>query len=237
MNKNDITFGVTAFIDILGFSEKVLAAEDTADVVEIHEKIEFIQSAFEFESNEEWIQESKKLLGSTVLAFSDCVISHTPLVSNATKYEGSFDPIMSELTSMAYAQGQCCQNSLFIRGGVDLDWWYQSGSKLISKSMINAYNFESKASVPVIALTPKTYEYFETHKHREFYADYVDPVKGVFRKYSEDGLEFMYIDYIGLCCDSVGWDRTPEEVDKVNSASGEERENLRNEGYKGNVEE
>ena len=47
----------------------------------------------------------------------------------------------------------------------------------------------------------------------------------------------MYIDYIGLCCDSVGWDRTPEEVDKVNSASGEERENLRNEGYKGNAEE
>jgi len=176
------------------------------------------------------------MYGTSVLAFSDCVVVNIPFQSEATKYEGTFDPIMSEVTSFAYGQGTCCLNSLFIRGGIDLGWWYQSGSTLISQSMVNAYKTESLASVPVIALTKEFYDYFSSHEHRNYYSNDYDPIPRAFRKYQESEKEFYYIDYITICLELLDWQCSKEQLENYRSSEPDEKDKIMSEGYRQNID-
>lgn len=237
ITEKDLSAGVTAFIDILGFGNKVLDAESLGDLNEIHSAIKLIQEAFDFETKDDLVRDVQKMHSTTVLAFSDCVVINIPLQSEATKYEGTFDPIMSEVTSFAYGQGTCSLNSLFIRGGIDLGWWCQSGSTLISQSMVNAYKAEDGASVPVIALTQEFYDYFSNHKHRDFYSEDFDPIPKVFRRYTEGDKEFFYIDYITICLESLSWHRSKKQLDRYRSADPDEKDKIMSEGYKDNIDD
>ena len=236
MKTKDITTGVTAFIDILGFSNKVLDANSFDDIKEIHNGVKIIQKAFDFESEDGLTRDVQRMHKTTVLAFSDCVIVNIPLVSEGTKYTGTFDSIMSEITSFAYGQGICCLNSLFIRGGLDLGWWYQNGSTLISQSMVNAYKTEGAASVPVIALTSKIYDYFSQHKDRNNYSKDFDPIPKVFRRYTENGKDFLYINYITICLESLGWHCSKEQLENYRSGSPEEKDDIMSKGYRHNID-
>lgn len=237
MDEKDISVGVTAFIDILGFGNKVLVAKSIDDIKEIHKGVKLIQDAFDFETDDDLTREVQEMHKTTVLAFSDCVVINIPLESDATKYEGTFDPIMSEITSFAYGQGICCLNSLFIRGGLDLGWWYQKDATLISQSMVNAYKSEGAVSVPVIALTDRVYDYFSKHSHREYYSDDFDPIPRVFRTLEINGKKHLYIDYMTICLEGVGWQRSKEQLDEYRLSSPEDKDKIMNEGYRQNIDE
>lgn len=237
MEKNDISVGITAFIDILGFGNKVLAAESIDDIKKIHKGVKLIQDAFDFKTDDDLTREVQEMHKTTVLAFSDCVIVNIPLESDATKYEGTFDPIMSEITSFAYGQGICCLNSLFIRGGLDLGWWYQKEATLISQSMVNAYKSEGAVSFPVIALTDRVYDYFSTHSHRKYYSDDFDPIPRVFRELKINEKKHIYIDYMTICLEGVGWHRSKAQLDEYRLASPEDKDRIMNEGYRQNIDE
>lgn len=237
MNEEDISVGVTAFIDILGFGNKVLEAKNIDDIKEIHKGVKLIQGAFDFNTDYDLTRKVQEMYKTTVLAFSDCVVVNIPLESDATKYEGTFDPIMSEITSFAYGQGVCCLNSLFIRGGLDLGWWYQKDATLISQSMVNAYKSEGAVSVPVIALTDRVYDYFSKHSHREYYSDDFDPIPRVFRTLEIKGRKHLYIDYMTICLEAVGWQRSKEQRDEYRLSSPEDKGKIMNDGYRQNIDE
>lgn len=237
MEEKDISVGVTAFIDILGFGNKVLAAESIDDIKDIHKGVKLIQNAFDFETDDDLTREAQEMHKTTVLAFSDCVIVNIPLESDATKYEGTFDPIMSEITSFAYGQGFCCLKSLFIRGGLDLGWWYQKDATLISQSMVNAYKSEGAVSVPVIALTDRVYDYFSKHSHREYYSDDFDPIPRAFRELEINGKKYLYIDYMTICLEAVEWQRSNEQIVEYRNASSERKNIIMNEGRRQNIDE
>ncbi|MCG8313636.1 MAG: hypothetical protein MI976_10500 [Pseudomonadales bacterium] len=236
MNQKDLSVGITGFIDILGFSEKVKNAETIEDIESIRSSIKKIQNEFDFETEDELTAEVQKLNSATVLAFSDCVVVNLPLESESTKYSGTFDPIMSELAGFAYAQGNCVQSSLFIRGGLELGWWYQDGHTLISQSMVGAVKREESACVPVIALCEELYKYFSEHGHRGFYSEDYDPVRGMFRKYSSDKEEFFYIDYISICVEALDWHRSKEQMADYRKASPDEKDQIMAAGYRENVD-
>lgn len=236
MELEELSVGVTGFIDILGFGEKVKNAETLEDIEYIRSSVNKIQSAFDFDTKDELVAEVQKLNSATILAFSDCVVVNIPLKSDTTKYEGSFDPIMSELAGFAQAQGNCVQHSLFVRGGLELGWWYQDGHTLISQSMVGAVKREETACVPVIALCEKLYEYLSNHDHRKFYSNDVDPVKGMFRKYSSGKEDFFYIDYISLCVEALDWHRSKEQMSAYRDASPNEKNEIMALGYRENVD-
>lgn len=236
MEIEDLSVGITGFIDILGFGDKVKNAQTIEDIELIRASVEKIQNEFDFETKDELIAEVQKLNSTTVLAFSDCVVVNIPLESESTKYSGSFDPVMSELASFAYAQGNCVQDSLFIRGGLELGWWYQSGHTLISQSMVGAVKREESACVPVIALCEELYKYFADHTHRGFYSEDYDPVKGMFRKYTSENDEFFYIDYISICVEALNWHSSREQMAAYRKASPDEKDEIMASGYRQNVD-
>lgn len=230
MSENEISAGITGFIDILGFSEKVLSAKTTEDVIEIKGQLKTIQEEFNHNSKDGLVNENSKYSKKEVLAFSDSIIVNIPLESDSTTYHGTFDPIMSELAGFAYSQGTCVSQGIFIRGGIDLGWWFHDEHILISDSLTRAYKLEGRANVPVIALTPELYEYFSNHSHRGFYSRDIDPL-AMFKKYDESGTMFWFIDYLEICLDALGWQRSKKQIETYHAASIEEKDIIMNEGY------
>jgi len=235
--EDNLSVGITAFIDILGFGEKILNAESFDDIKIIKQEIEQIQKEFDFESKDEQISELQKSHKKTVLAFSDCVIINVPLQSEATEYSGTFDPLMNELVGFAYTQGSCVLNSIFLRGGVETGWWLQEGSTLMSQSLVDSVKRESSADVPVIALCETIYKYFSDHDHRKFYSEDDDPIKSMFREYKTDDDSFFYIDYISICLRSLDWHRSRSQLNKYQASSPEEKDEIVTSGHRDNVDD
>lgn len=200
--------GVTAFLDILGCADRIRAAETPKDIGAIVTDIRTIQELFEFKPKDQYVKEAHAGSKKTVLAFSDSVIVNVALHSTMTKLQGTFDPIMSELAGMALAQGRCAIFGLFLRGGVDIGWWYRNGTILASESLVGAYRAENSAQVPVIALTDKLYRFLSEHSHRKFYSKDVEPVRTLLRKYRHKGstgtICFWYLDYISVVAE-IPW--------------------------------
>ncbi len=212
MDKKNIINGVTGFIDILGFSERVINAESYEDIELINNQINFIQSKFEATNNSEETKELQEIYQKTVLAFSDCVIINIGLQSQAIEYSGDFDPIMCQLHDIALAQAECAQKSIFLRGGIDMGWWYQQGSTMISEGLVNAVKRETSAEIPVIALCDKIYHYFSNHQGRSHYHPHIEPIQHLLKEYKSENTNFFYLDYISTILDTlISFDGSPQD--------------------------
>lgn len=236
MNESEVIRSFTAFIDILGFSEKISRASSIEDIKKIEKVIGFVQRQFEHSPMDSLTIEDHKLYSKQVLAFSDCIVVNLPYVSEITKLDGTYDPILSELCRLAYAQGACVLSGVFLRGGVDIGWWYQQGSTLISSGLNKAYKLERKVRYPVLALTDDLYNFFCKHPHNKFYSKGSNPLKSELRRYKRGKVEFVHIDYIRICLSGIGWQRSRAQLAKYKRANPEERDKIVEKGYRDNTD-
>lgn len=221
MKKECLSFGVTGFIDILGFGAKVLEAnisdESSSDLDRIIESVTSVRKFFieDYSVDDDGSHEN----GVTSLAFSDSIIFNIPLDSALTKISSEFDIVMSEISSLAYSQALCIFNNFFVRGGVDLGWWYKDKNILISQSLTRAYLAEGAAKFPIIIVTKEFENYFKNHSGTKDYAN--NPFPGTFRELelqcSRNETEtYLYLDYINLCIQAI----TPNHEDFKNEIIG-----------------
>jgi hypothetical protein len=231
---------LTAFLDVLGFGDRVLKARNSSDVRAIVKDVRKIQSEFEFRPRDEPTKVAHSNYKKTVLAFSDSIVVNVPLVSTMTKLEGTFDPLMSELSAMALAQGRCAAVGLFLRGGVDLGWWYRRGDTLVSQSMVRAYRAENRANVPVIALTSELYRFLSRHDDRDHYGPEAAPLRQIIRRYREtvagQPVTFWFLDYVAICAESVGWITSRAQHREYLAATPNDRKQIMEDGYKANLD-
>lgn len=239
MSNKNISIGLTAFLDILGFGERVLNSRKISDIDAIARDIRKIQAEFDYKPKDALTREGHENYKKSVLAFSDSVIVNIPFQSDMTELEGTFDPLMSELHAMALAQGRCVTTGLFLRGGVDLGWWYRRGATLVSQSMVRAYKTEGLVNVPVIALTDELYKYFSKHSHRNYYSEDNDPVHALLRQYSVQGeageVTFWYLDYIKIYAESIDWITSRAQHQSYIYAAPDEKQAIMDDGYKTNL--
>ena len=236
MPQKKITLGVTAFLDILGFGARVLAAVNIKDVDRIASEVKRVQREFDYKPNDSSLRSVHAAYKKTVLAFSDSVIVNVPLQSEMTELQGTFDALMSELDGLAAAQARCVNQGVFLRGGVDLGWWYRRGATLVSKSMVRAYKAEGKADVPVIALTQDLYTFFSKHKDRQHYSHDIEPVGRFLRPYlgGSSNVQFWYLDYITMFAEDIGWITSKAQHAKYLTATPDEKDAIVEAGYKKN---
>lgn len=193
-----------AFFDLLGFSNRVRAITTDQQLSDLDRDVRLVQDEFGHKSADKTIKKMHRIMQKRVLAFSDCVVVSMGLGSDLAKSQGIFDVLMSELDSFALAQGACVVNDIFIRGGVDLGYFFQRKDTLISPAMVNAYELEKSACVPMIAITPALKKYLSSHPYRKFYSD--DPTKKVIKQKRglPNGKTQWFINYLPLCLESVG---------------------------------
>jgi hypothetical protein len=226
---------VVAFVDILGFSNRLRTAKNVEDLADISKAVSTVQAEFDFQSKDPNIKDVHKMYAKKVLAFSDCVVIAIPLKSAMTQHEGTFDPLMSELHSLAMAQAECVQRGLFLRGGIDIGWWFSEKNILVSPALANAYALEKEANVPVLSICEQAFEFFKNHHDNSFYAR--DPLPSLFKQYSEtkSKTERYFLDYIRVCLDSVNWQRNKAQVEEYRAADSDVRDAIAQRGYTDNA--
>ncbi|MCH2449224.1 MAG: hypothetical protein MK198_03675 [Gracilimonas sp.] len=233
-NKSNMSAGITGFIDILGFGNRVLEANDDRAISTIVESVRFVQSEFDFDPEKTELEPTQK----TVLAFSDCIVLNIPFESEVTEYVGTFDGFMFEFYRIALAQIRCIEQSIFLRGGLDSGWWFKDGDIVVSHSLVNSYLIEGKANVPIIALSKELYNKFANHPDiEEVYNGNTDILDDMFNIYEADDQKWYFINYLSLALDSVSWGTDGEQIDRFrNAESPEEKDKIRSIGYKKNIE-
>ena len=233
MPRKKISVGVTAFLDILGFGNRVLTATSIKDVDDITADVKRIQREFDYKSTSNSVRKVQAAYKKTVLAFSDSVIVNIPLQSEMTELQGTFDAMMSELDELGTAQARCVNQGLFLRGGVDLGWWYRRGSTLVSQSMVRAYRTEGMADVPVIALTEDLYDFFAKHQARNHYSPDIEPIHRLLRPYQDacGNVKFWHLDYIKMFAEDIGWVTSKAQHTKYLNATEDEKDEIMAAGY------
>jgi hypothetical protein len=129
---------LVAFVDLLGFSDRVTSAKTPEDLNAIYQQILTVREEFEHEPPTEK-REVHRRFQKRVLAFSDSVVISIGSRSRAVEMMGDFDALGLELTLMAYAQGECTRLGYFLAGGIDLGPWAYTNDVLISPALVRAY--------------------------------------------------------------------------------------------------
>jgi hypothetical protein len=226
--------GVLAFIDLLGFSARVEAISTETELRALDDAVSFVQAEFGHRTRDESTRDANKVMHKTVLAFSDCLVISVPIRSPLADHQGSFDLLMDEMSSFGLAQGTSALRGTFLRGGVDLGFWYRRRDSLISPAMIHAYHLEHDACVPMIAITPALWKYLANHPHRRFYSDDLDPILRTFRRHTKlpNGTTQRFINYVRICLETVEGRWIGDERERYDSAVAAERDRMRSEIWK-----
>lgn len=229
LSRRFANLGMVAFIDLLGFSARVLKVETEADLKAIEKDVRRVQRWFDFKTRDDDVREVQKLQSKKVLAFSDCLVVATPSFSELAASEGDFDIQLSDIVAMAYAQGLCAINGIFVRGGADYGLWYKRGDTLISPAMVCAVQLEKNAVVPMIAISDDLIKHFQEHPHRSFWLEKPDPVDRYFSEFVlPDGTKRWMIDYLPLALGEMDGSLTAVEKTEYREAGASRREELRN---------
>ncbi|HWQ26660.1 MAG TPA: hypothetical protein VN367_07745 [Chlorobaculum sp.] len=67
--------------------------------------------------------------------------------------------------------------------------------------------------------------------------DDFDPIPRVFRTLEINGKKHFYIDYMSICLEGLGWQRSKSQRDEYRLASPEDKDKIMNEGYRQNIDE
>jgi hypothetical protein len=219
---------MVAFIDLLGYSARVSTIASEDDLRAIEADVRKVQQWFDHRTADRDVREIQKLQAKQILAFSDCLVVAVPSFSELAGSEGDFDVQLSEIVSLAYAQGMCALNGIFVRGGVDYGLWHKRRDTIISPAMVEAYNLERCAIVPMIAIGEDLLKHFQDHPHRDFYHTESDPVSRYFRKFRlPDGREQWMLDYLDLTLGEIDGHLMPAELAQYREEDTAGRERLR----------
>lgn len=235
-----VSLSMVGFFDILGFSNQVENVESETELLKVAGTVESIRKHFEYRSKDEHTRELHKILGKQVLAFSDCVVTAMSVQTESVRHEGIFDTFGSQISDMAYSQVQCIWDGYFLRGGVDIGYWYYDKGVIVSPALVAAYKEErDRACHPVISISKRLYELLRDDAGRRAYSQNADPFPNEFCSFEHPDKSIgtvHFINYLRIAAQSLDWqyDRTTYEACMAAPRDSDERDKIMNEGYRRN---
>ncbi|MGJ8652602.1 MAG: hypothetical protein ACSHX8_04970 [Opitutaceae bacterium] len=212
---------VVAWIDILGFSHELEAAESAESFQVAYQKLLEVHDIFDLTTASDDPEETKELnknYGRTIIALSDGLVIAANPNCEATKYMPQYDFLRGFIYDLVMAQARCALKGIFLRGGISVGPFHYENNMLLSPALVRAYRYESNWAVnPVIIIQeekksseayllsyPRTYK----NKHKHFYhLDYLDFI-------ADTETHGFYCDE-----DRKNWsdrvNNTPDERDKI----------------------
>jgi hypothetical protein len=148
----DLRPGLIAFVDLLGFSEKVKNARLNKDRLRrIAREVTTVKKTFDSRPSSAILNE--RAFKKKIIVFSDCVVLVQPIAWPIMTGGNTLELLTEGLRFIALAQAECASRGYFLRGGVDIGFWYYRNNTFISAALVDAYQCEQDAQNPVIALT------------------------------------------------------------------------------------
>ncbi len=208
IRRSKIQYAMVGFYDLLGFSDRVKKIKSEKALEKLAIAIESVHRHFDFASREHDTRDLHKDIKKHVLAFSDCLVTSLSLESDYVRGEGPFDTIGYEILGLAYAQYQSVLDGNFLRGGLDIGFWYNHKNILISPALVSSYNIERHiACYPVIAVSDTLYHQLRKSSGRKQYSKSYDPFPSMFQFFlhPESAKRIRFLNYIGMIIPDLGW--------------------------------
>ena len=185
---------LVAYIDLLGWSHKLLSAKTYADIAPLINVLKRFHGDFDFDYAKGLTPHEKENIGEEIEILSDALVVTLSLNSGNARCHGQYEEIRLKFWDFALAQAQCALEGVFIRGGVAHGYCVKGEGVLLSDALVKAYKLEGTATNPVIAVSDELYEYwrglpFYDEEEASLYTT-VDT--------REDGSKFRFIDYINV---------------------------------------
>jgi hypothetical protein len=221
---------LVAFIDILGFSGKIIAAKTDEDLKQIYEQVRLVQRELEKPSavKDPGEQEDVNLNhGKKVIALSDGVVVAVTADCKAGPIMTPYDLFMLEIWTIIIAQARCVARGIFLRGGIGRGTFFFEDDILLSPPLVTAYRLESKCAVyPVILVDAETHDFLFSQSGRSRYKGSSDPSPRYFRPFKSPAFpdaKLYMLDYLSVTRDEDhGW-IFKEDYEAYRNASDEEK--------------
>lgn len=172
---------MVAFIDLLGYKNKVKNIRNTRELDRVIRQIQSIHSLFEKKPWNELSKTARRITGKKVIALSDALVISASLNSKACKMSGVYDSVAQELTAIGLSQGLCAMRGIFLRGGIALGYHYKKQDIIVSSALIDSYELEhTRLCFPVIGMDPGFYRAFTESPQAKHYSPESSPNKCLF---------------------------------------------------------
>ncbi len=157
------------FIDVLGFGDKVLAADTTAAALHrIYRKLLKAQNRFDMPTAGNEGAELTSLnhsYGKIVLALSDSIVVAVDPESEAARVRNPYDVLCLELLYVLHAQMRLLADGIFLRGGISHGKFFYQDELLISPALVRAHRIETKVAChPRILIGQSTLDWIRTKR-------------------------------------------------------------------------
>jgi hypothetical protein len=196
---------VVAFIDILGFKNRLLSVKKNSELLKAYSVLLRLQEIFEKNSKDEFGKEARKYTAKKILGLSDALVVALDLKSPLVDSMGVLDTIAAELHSLAFNQAIAVTEGVFLRGGIAKGFFYSSHRRdiVISNALALAYDVEeNEADYPILAIEEEFYKYFVRHSGNKVYSDAIAPCNTLFYSYRRNKKVIYFLDYlaVGFSC-------------------------------------
>ena len=185
---------LVAYIDLLGWSHKLLSAKTYADIAPLINVLKRFHGDFDFDYAIGLSPHEKENIGEEIEILSDALVVTLSLNCRNAPCHGQYEEIRLKFWDFALAQAQCALEGVFIRGGVAHGYCVKGEGVLLSDALVKAYKLEGKATYPVIAVSDELYEYW---RGSPFY-DEEEAALYTTVDTREDGSKFRFIDYLNV---------------------------------------
>lgn len=162
---------IVAFIDILGFSDKIneYDGDPQSNILkELYDALnESIELAIEQIIKNDQSSDIKDVLDYKM--FSDCICISLPFHNSYLNFQIQYNYL--SLIVKTY-QLSMMQKGFYLRGGISIGSYYSDSKMIFSGGLVKAYKIESSINYPVIAvdkmLVERFYKNYEEFKNNQF---------------------------------------------------------------------
>lgn len=199
---------VAAFVDILGFSEKMKDAKDDLEKLEVIE--DELQTFYEVYSSYISTELDPTFAWGQIQTFSDCAYISVPVVPYTKDDSSTYDRVASTMEEIGSAQAELLLDyHIFLRGGIDYGVKVyrknERGSVEVSSAYFSAYRIENEKNFPYPIV--KVSERLATKLHNLPGAKYYGEAPGkdiLWKVNNSEGKPTYFISYLQCLFDFGG---------------------------------
>jgi hypothetical protein len=211
---------IILYADMLGFSDKVNAANPAHDAEALVSRLDHF--AIQFSGADYEDKEIREFFAKKYWAFSDSLVVCLYGGSDAQKVMTEFDADLDQISSIALAQGHIMwTDGQLVRGGVARGWFAEKGNTVVGSALVKAARIEKEIAAPFIGVELELYEYYVSHQGRRYYAADIDPAPGLFIAPCPYTSNRPALDYFAITLDSV--DLTGAQIRATQALPHDER--------------
>ncbi|MDF7802030.1 hypothetical protein P4C99_21315 [Pontiellaceae bacterium B1224] len=236
----ELNTSLVAFLDILGFKEKLLSVSTEENLKALYNEVKQVHEFFDKDPDSELTQNSQEQSARSISSLSDAVVIALDFDSPLSDYMELLDIIASELSDMAMSQGQCVTQGIFLRGGIDVGYHFLDPTKdiILSDAMAKAYTLEGEACYPIICFNPELYEALINDDGNDCYSEDISPRNSLFATttHPKTGDEIHFLDYFRICIANLDQWYCHDDLERYRAEQDiDKKQAILNESYMNNI--